>query len=192
MEQIRSFIAIELPPEVKQLLTALQDKLKASGGLPVRWVDPANIHLTLQFLGNIDSGITGRITSVMEEAARGVRPFNVAVNGLGMFPNTRRVRVVWVGLTGEIEKLTRLQKSIEDNLVPLGFKPEGRAFTPHLTLARVREYASPEQRQKLGQLIESTTFDANHTITVNAIRLMRSQLTREGPIYTRISTVDLK
>lgn len=192
MEQIRSFIAIELPPEVKQSLTALQDKLKASGGLPVRWVDPANIHLTLQFLGNIDSGITGRITSVMEEAARGVRPFNVAVNGLGMFPNTRRVRVVWVGLTGEIEKLTRLQKSIEDNLVPLGFKPEGRAFTPHLTLARVREYASPEQRQKLGQLIESTTFDANHTITVNAIRLMRSQLTREGPIYTRISTVDLK
>jgi len=192
MEQIRSFIAIELPREIKLAIASLQDKLKASGGAPVRWVDPGNIHLTLKFLGDIDTGITGRIAVVLEEAARGTHPFKVEVSGLGVFPNPRRVQVVWVGLTGELEKLGQLQKRIEDGLVPLGFPAEGRAFTPHLTLARVRDYAGPDERQKLGQLIEKTEFDAKYAIKVNTVQLMRSQLTREGPVYTRISTIELK
>jgi len=192
MEQIRSFIAIELPREIKLAIASLQDKLKASGGAPVRWVDPGNIHLTLKFLGDIDTGITGRIAAALEEAARGTHPFKVEVSGLGVFPNPRRVQVVWVGLTGELEKLGQLQKRIEDGLVPLGFPAEGRAFTPHLTLARVRDYAGPDERQKLGQLIEKTEFDAKYAIKVNTVQLMRSQLTREGPVYTRISTIELK
>ena len=192
MEQIRSFIAIELPREVKSALTRLQDKLKAAGSAPVRWVDPANIHLTLKFLGDIDTGITGRITSALEEAARGTRPFNIEVSGLGVFPNIRRVQVVWVGLTGELEKLGQLQKRIEASLIPLGFPAEARAFTPHLTIARVRDYAGSDERQRLGQLIERTGFNAQYPIKVDAIQLMRSQLTREGPIYSRIGTVGLK
>ena len=192
MEQIRSFIAIELPREIKLAIARLQDKLKASGGAPVRWVDPDNIHLTLKFLGDIDTGITGRIAAALEEAARGTHPFKVEVSGLGVFPNPRRVQVVWVGLTGELEKLGQLQKRIEDGLVPLGFPAEGRAFTPHLTLARVRDYAGPDERQKLGQLIEKTEFDVKYAIKVNTVQLMRSQLTREGPVYTRISTIELK
>ena len=138
MEKIRSFIAIELSPEIRQSLARLQEKLKAAGNPPVRWVDPANIHLTLKFLGDIDSGITGRITAALEAAARDTHPCSIEVSGLGVFPNPRRVQVVWVGLTGEMEKLNRLQKSIEDGLMPLGFPPEGRAFSPHLTLARVK------------------------------------------------------
>ena len=192
MEQIRSFIAIELPREVKQALVSLQEKLKAAGGAPVKWVDPGSIHLTLKFLGDIDSGITGGITAALEEAARGTHPFSVEVSGLGVFPNPRRVQVVWVGLTGELDKLNQLQKRIEAALVPLDFKVEGRAFTPHLTLARVRDYAGPDARQKLGQLIEKAGFDAKTVIKVNAVQLMRSQLTREGPIYTKISTIELK
>jgi len=192
MEQIRSFIAIELPGEIKQALTSLQEKLKAAGGAPVRWVDPANIHLTLKFLGDIDSGITGGITAALEAAASGTHPFSVAVSELGVFPNPSRVQVVWVGLSGDLDKLNQLQKRIEDGLVPLGFKAEGRAFTPHLTIARVRDYASPDARQQLGQLIGKTRIDAKYGIKVNAVQLMRSQLTREGPIYTRISTIELK
>jgi 2'-5' RNA ligase len=82
MEQIRSFIAIELPPEVRQALASIQGKLKAAGGAPVRWTDPGSIHLTLKFLGDIDTGITGRITAALEEAARGTHPFNIEVSGL--------------------------------------------------------------------------------------------------------------
>ena len=192
MEQIRSFIAIELPREVKSALARLQDKLKAAGSAPVRWVDPGSIHLTLKFLGDIDTGITGRITSVLGEAARGTHPFNIEVSGLGVFPNIRRVQIVWVGLTGELEKLGQLQKRIEAGLIPLGFPAEARAFTPHLTIARVRDYAGSDERQRLGQLIERTGFNAQYTIKVDAVQLMRSQLTREGPIYSRIGTVELK
>jgi 2'-5' RNA ligase len=155
-------------------------------------VDPANIHLTLKFLGGIDSGITGRITAALEAATRDSHPFSVGVSGLGVFPNSRRVQVVWVGLTGELEKLNQLQRCIADSLVPLGFPPEGRVFSPHLTLARVQDYAGPDERQKLGQLIEKTAFDAAQTLTVSAVFLIKSQLTREGPIYTKISTVELK
>jgi 2'-5' RNA ligase len=192
MEQIRSFIAIELPQEIKLALTRLQEKIKSAGNAPVKWVDPGNIHVTLKFLGDVSAEITGKITSGLVDATRGTHPFNIEVSGLGVFPNTRRVQIVWVGLAGELEKLGQLQKHIEAGLIPLGFKAESRSFTPHLTLARVRDYAGPEERQKLGQLIAGMSFDTKYKIDVNAIHLMRSQLTREGPIYSRISTVALK
>jgi 2'-5' RNA ligase len=97
-----------------------------------------------------------------------------------------------VGISGEIDKLTQLQKRVESNLAGLGFAPELRAFTPHLTLARVREQASPDERQELGQLIAETKFEAVYTFPVDAISLMQSQLTRAGAIYSQISSVKLK
>jgi RNA 2',3'-cyclic 3'-phosphodiesterase len=192
MEQIRSFIAIELPPEVKSTLARVQTQLKSGSKAPVKWVDPGSIHLTLQFLGYIDSGITGNITAALEQACRGMRPFPIGLEGLGVFPNQRRVRVVWVGLTGEVEKLGLLQGRIASGLAPLGFKAEVRPFSPHVTLARVREQATPEERQSLGQLVAGTTMEGGGNLNVNAVHLMRSQLTREGPVYTRLASVILK
>jgi 2'-5' RNA ligase len=100
--------------------------------------------------------------------------------------------VVWVGLTGDTETLGRLQKRIDDNLSPLGFTVEARPFTPHLTLARVREQATPDERQALGRLVAGTAIEGGGSLNVNAVHLMRSQLTREGPVYTRIDSVKLK
>jgi 2'-5' RNA ligase len=191
MEQIRSFIAIELPPEVIQALTGLQEKLKA-GGRQVKWVEPGNIHLTLQFLGNIDTVITGKITTAIEHAVSGVHPFPIEVGGLGVFPNIQRVQIIWVGLTGEIEKLAYLQQSIGENLQPLGFTPETRPFTPHLTLGRVRDYCRPEERAALGKLVEKAVLNTKYKVNVSSVNLMKSQLTREGPIYSIISSVILK
>jgi RNA 2',3'-cyclic 3'-phosphodiesterase len=192
MEKIRSFIAIELPQEVKLALARLQDQLKSGGGAPVKWVDPEIMHMTLKFLGNIDTGIIGKVTAALEEACRGVHPFPLGLSGLGVFPNPRRVQVVWVGLRGEVEKLGQLQKRIDTSLDHLGFKAELRPFTPHLTLARVREQATPEEKQVLGQLVSGTTWEGSVNFNVAAVHLMRSQLTREGPIYTRISPVTLQ
>ena len=192
MEQIRSFIAVELPGELKQALARLQEKLKSAGSVPVKWVAPENIHLTLKFLGDINPGITGKITLELEKAARDTHPFDIQVSGLGVFPDMNRVQVIWIGLAGELEKLGRLQKHIEANLIPLGFPAERRPFTPHLTIARVRDYARPDDRLKLGKLIAGTSFDTKYRIDVKAIHLIKSQLTREGPIYSRISTVTLK
>jgi 2'-5' RNA ligase len=192
MEQVRSFIAIELPNELKLELTRLETRLKSAKQPWVKWVNPEGIHLTLKFLGNIAADMTGEITRAMEEAVPGISPLHLEVRELGVFPHLRRVQVAWVGISGEVDKLIQLQKRIETALTPLGFAPESRPFTPHLTLARLRDQASPDERQRFGQFIASTKFDVSYAIEVDAISLMRSQLTREGAIYSRISSVELR
>jgi len=192
MEQIRSFIAIELPDGLKLELAQLEARLKSDRQPWVKWVSPEGIHITLKFLGNIAAETTGEITKAMEEAVQGISPFHLEVKGLGVFPNLRRVQVAWVGIIGEVDKLNQLQKRIETNLIPLGFAPESRVFTPHLTLARLRDQASLDERQRFGQLIASTEFETASAIEVDAVSLMRSQLTREGAIYSQISSVKLK
>ena len=191
MEQIRSFIAIELPDELKLELARLEARLKSDKQPWVKWVSPEGIHITLKFLGNIAAETTGEITKAMEEAVQGISPFHLEVKGLGVFPNLRRVQVAWVGIIGEVDKLSQLQKRIETSLIPLGFAPESRAFTPHLTLARLRDQASLDERQRFGQLIANTKFETASAIEVDAVSLMRSQLTREGAIYSRSSLVRL-
>ncbi len=191
MEQIRCFIAIELPDEIKTGLVQIQSQLKSGDQPWVKWVDPYSIHLTLKFLGNVAVDRIGEITGAMGEAVQGASPFHLQVKDLGVFPNLRRVQVAWVGLSGEVDKLVQLQQRIESNLAGLGFAPEPRRFTPHLTLARLRDRASPDERQRFGQLITGTRFEATYTFQVDAISLMRSQLTREGAIYSRIGSVEL-
>ncbi len=191
MEQIRSFIAIELPDGVKRGLAQLQDSLKLSQQPSVKAVEPYNIHLTLKFLGNVEASRMEAITRAMEAAVAGIAPFRLEIRDIGAFPNLKRVQVVWVGVAGEVEKLVQLQKRLESNLVPLGFASETRAFAPHLTLARLRNQASLDERQRLGQLIASTKFETLPAVEVETIHLMKSQLTREGAIYSRISSVGL-
>ena len=191
MEQVRSFIAIELPEGLKVELIQLQGRLKLGEQSWVKWVDPNSIHLTLKFLGNIAVGRINEIIRAMEEAVLGISPFHLEVRELGAFPNFKRVQVAWVGVRGKVDKLVQLQQRIDSNLAPLGFAIETRPFTAHLTLARLRDRASPDERQRFGQLIAGTRFESAYTIKVDAVSLMKSQLTREGAIYSRLSSVGL-
>ena len=109
-----------------------------------------------------------------------------------MFPNLKRIQVVWVGLSGGLDILSKLQRQIEENMAILGYPEEGREFTPHLTLARVRSQPPPAELQKFTQLITSTRFNSIYQIEVNAVKLMRSQLTPQGAIYSQLSSVALK
>jgi 2'-5' RNA ligase len=192
VEQVRCFIAIGLPDQVKAGLKELQAQLKSGGQTQVKWVDPYSIHLTLKFLGGVDAAKITPITAAMEEAVRGVAPFSLKVEGVGAFPNLRRVQVVWVGGGGQVDRLAHLQQRLESSLAQLGFTPENRRFTPHLTLARVRDRASSGEREGLGQIIAATRFEAANSFPVAAVSLVKSQLTREGAIYSRISTAELK
>ena len=192
MEQIRSFIAIELPDKVKSALSELQAGLQAEKQPSVKWVDPYSIHMTLKFLGDIPAAKISDISRAIEEASHEIAPFSLEVKGLGVFPNFKRVRVVWVGVVGDTSRLKLLQQRIESKLIPLGFTRESRPFTPHLTLARVRERVSPAEQQSFGQLIAGASFDTARQFTVGSISLMRSQLTREGAIYHQLATVSLK
>jgi 2'-5' RNA ligase len=192
MEKVRSFIAIELPAELRQGLAQLQARLKVDKPR-VKWVDPNSIHLTLKFLGNVDPAMIKAITQAMTESTQSISPFRLEVQpGLGAFPNLKRVQVVWVGLGGELGKLGQLQRLLETSLSRLGFAPEQRLFKPHLTLARLGNEASPEERQRFGELIAGTKFEPSYSIKVDALILMKSQLTREGAIYSKLSSAELK
>ena len=190
-EQIRSFIAIELSEEVREGLTRLRKELERDEHKFVKWVDPGGIHLTLKFLGNIPSKRVTEITEAMEEAAKGISPFHLEISGLGAFPSLRQARVLWVGIGGEVDKLSRVQQNIDSALAALGFTKEERSFVPHLTLARIRQGASPLERRSFGELVGSTIFEDKYHIKVEAINLMRSQLTPAGAIHTCLSAVGL-
>ena len=190
-EEIRSFIAIELSEEAKKGLARLRRELEKDEHRFVKWVDTGGIHLTLKFLGNIPAKRVTEITEAMEKAAQGIFPFHLEISGLGAFPSLKQARVFWVGIGGEVDKLSGLQKSIDSALAALGFAKEERPFVPHLTLARIREGASPLERRSFGELVGSTVFEDKYPVAVEAIRLMRSQLTPAGAIYTCLSVVGL-
>jgi 2'-5' RNA ligase len=190
-EQIRSFIAIELSEEAKKGLARLRKELERDEHRFVKWVDPGGIHLTLKFLGNIPSKRVTEITEAMGKAAQGISPFHLEISGLGTFPNLKQPRVFWVGVGGALDKLSTLQQNIDSALAALGFTKEERPFVPHLTLARIREGALTPERRGFGELVGSATFEDKYPVEVEAIRLMRSQLTPAGALYTCLSVVGL-
>ncbi len=190
-QTIRSFIAVELPEDIKKELKRVQTELALDRYSFVKSVSPEGIHLTLKFLGGVPSSKIKDIVAVMEQASQGVEPFDLEIREVGAFPNFHRPRVVWVGLKGDVERLVAWQQRLDDGLVPLGFAKENRPFTPHLTLARVRETCSPADRQKLGEAVANSQVQVDYKFTVNALSLMRSQLLPTGAVYTLQAEVKL-
>lgn len=191
MEQIRCFIAIELPAEIRAELNSLEARLRAGKHPFVKWVDTEGIHLTLKFLGNVASPRVSEIVEAMSRAAKGASTIHLQMGGLGVFPNWQRPQVVWVGVGGEIEKLSILQRNIETALAPLGFPPESRGFTAHLTLGRLRERVSPDERRKFGEWLHAAKFETKAAFQANSLCLIKSQLTPAGATYTRLASVEL-
>ncbi len=192
MTLIRCFIAIELPGEVKNELGAFIAQLKNRSLNFMRWVDPKGIHITLKFLGEVSQELIPDIELSMEEAVKQSHPFQLGVNGTGAFPNLNRPELIWVGVNGEMEKLNTLQKNIDIKMEALGFPREKKVYSPHLTLARVRNEAPDFDRQRLGKLLAATTFTSAVPVNVTAVHLIKSQLTPTGPIYTVMKTSSLR
>ncbi|MFH1484746.1 MAG: RNA 2',3'-cyclic phosphodiesterase [Chloroflexota bacterium] len=194
MEPIRAFIAIELPDQVKENLRRLQGQLRQAGGpdgIGVRWVNPDGIHLTLKFLGNVAADKIPAVTQAMNQAAEGTGALALATTGLGAFPNWRRVRVLWVGLEGDLERLQALQKRLEQGLKPLGFPPEGRSFSPHLTLGRMREHMAPEEIRRFEEAISALGVESTQPWVADSLNLMRSELRPSGAVYSRMASARL-
>ena len=128
----------------------------------------------------------------MEQASQGISPFTLEIAEVGAFPNLRQPRVLWLGISGEMDKLIAWQQRIDDGLAPLGFAKETRPFTPHLTLARLREGVSPGDRRDFGELVMKTPIEVNYRVKVNSLSLMKSQLLPTGAVYSRLAEVKLK
>jgi len=193
MEQIRSFVAIELEDELRTELKRIQESLRgkriADG---VRWVRPEGIHLTLKFLGNVPANRIHEVVPAVADSTEGVEPFSISLAGLGCFPSFARPNVIWVGVGGETGALARLRANIEANLATLGYPPEKREYTPHLTLGRVDRRTGAADRRRLGALVQTETFASHSEMLVREISLMKSELSPAGARYTRLGAVQLE
>ncbi len=191
MGKVRAFIAIELPTEVKSSLSGLIENLRPGRERAVKWVNPKSIHLTLKFLGDIPERQLVDITSALAGATEGLTYFDLKLEGIGAFPGLKAPRVVWAGIGGDISKLMKLQKQVEQSLVPLGFTPEKREFSAHLTLGRVRENATHLERADLGLALGKLTPENASPFTVSRVSLMQSTLTHSGAIYNQLASIAL-
>jgi RNA 2',3'-cyclic 3'-phosphodiesterase len=182
---MRTFIAIPLPEECRNMILQVQDQMR-SFGADVRWTAIPSIHLTLKFLGEIDRGALPQLAAALRQQA--VRPgFAVCIRGLGAFPELRHPKVLWYGIEGATDRLALLQAAIETACESLGFKREERAYHPHLTLGRVQ---GKKNLQPLMEYIKIGTgpersFRADH------FNIYQSVLSPRGANYTILEKIDL-
>ncbi len=187
-EKIRTFIAISLPESVLQAMGQAQKTLGTLGH-GVRWVRKEGIHLTLKFLGDVDRDDVEKIQMAMERAAEGSSPFVLAGEGMGVFPDPRRPRVIWTGLSGDLEVLFALQAHLESQLKGLGFPKEKRPFKGHLTLGRVKGRLDTT---RLREALEGLRRFQTDAFTVRSVVLFQSTLRPQGAVYTKLAEVSLK
>jgi len=190
-DEIRAFIAIELPGELKSVLKDLEEKLRTPKSRCAKWVDPGSMHLTLKFLGNVGQKQVEEIKKDLETQAKLSKPLSLVTAETGCFPNMQRPRVFWIGLNGEIEKLLDLQSRIDESTGKLGFPRESRPFTAHLTLARLRDDCGPVERKDFAGSVKGARLEQPFSMIVNAVSLIRSRLTPAGAIYTRLAEFKL-
>ena len=187
-DRVRSFLAIELPVEVKDYLARLIKQLQNQGFKDLRWLEPRPIHLTLKFLGEIKPQLIETIIHKLRDCSFGTSNLNLVTDKLGVFPNLRRPRVLYVGLQGDLSKLNELKYLIDYTCNQLGFEKEIRKFTPHLTLARIGYKTS------LKQLSLISGYDLSVkpiSMSVDNVILMESVFTSYHFKYKRIANFQI-
>lgn len=196
-EQLRLFVAVTLPPEARDALAEVIGRLRAANLRGVRTVAPEGVHITLKFLGNVDAGRVSELSEALTGAAHGAMPFRLALRGLGAFPDERAPRVLWVGvavdtgLSGGTEALGTLARRVDDACAGLGFPRERRAFSPHLTIARLRDSASDADRRRAADALAAIGLDDPGGFEVDAMHLIKSTLTPSGARYETLHSVPI-
>ena len=188
---IRGFIALEIPSAVKLTLQEAIQSLNAQIPKGVRWLDPSAMHLTLKFLGSVAPGMISGILDAVGRSAEPVAPFRISLSGLGMFPNEKRPRVLWAGVQGDLDAILELQQRVEEAMHGLGFAPEERRFSPHLTLGRVRDQVSGSLRRQIGSAVSSASLGTAEPWLVREVHLVQSVLAPGGASYTTLGSIAL-
>ncbi len=194
---ILTFLAVELRDELRNRITLIQQDLRqrlgheSSKDIRINWVQPSSIHLTMQFLGDTDERLIEPLREAVEREMTSHRAVHIPIERLGVFPRLQQPRVLWAGPSEQWEqdddakRLTELHRAVENCCQAFGFAGEGRPFSPHLTLARVKE-----GERHVGQaLAKSGAMD--HPIpfgvlAVEFLALMKSELRPGGPVYTKL------
>ncbi len=183
-ERIRSFIAFDIEDEqiLRRFYKAQQMLIATAADLKV--VKPENIHITMRFLGNITSPAVDSIYEAMQTVS--FSPIAVEIRGVGVFPKIQYPRVIWAGIKEGAEQLSNIFEQLEPKLRELGFRPDPKGFSPHLTIARVK---SGRNKSELIRCLKDSVNYEFGTIKAKCLRLKRSVLTPKGPIYSTIREV---
>ena len=181
--EIRSFLAFELPESVKKIVTRISGEIRKSA-LDVRWVRPEFIHLTVVFMGPVYSEQIAPMAERLKAVCSNHRPFRISLKPMGCFPNSRNPRVIWLGLDGDLERMSCFRDELQQALSPFGIKEEDRAFRPHLTLGRFKKPG--KGRMELDQLLAAYRDLSSPACTLDELVLFRSDLKPGGAVYTKM------
>ena len=191
-ETFRTFIAVPLSDAILAQLADVQRKLRRTcpeGA--VTWVKPESVHLTLFFLGEILPERLQPVQEALTVVARNVKPFTFNVRGVGAFPNVSRPRVVWVGLEEPTGQLALLYHAVNEAMEKVGFRPEDRPFSPHLTVGRIHRRASSDEARDVGKAVGQIEVGLLGEVPVEEIIFFRSILKSSGAEYTPLATFRL-
>lgn len=186
---IRAFIALDIPDAVRQAAATLQSKLRRlPWPCPVSWVRIDNLHLTLQFLGDVDESRVAEIGRALDGVAARHEPFALRVRGVGAFPDAERPRVVWIGCRDKADRLTMLTVDAQQAMTTFGCRVDEHPFAGHLTLARVKRMRPDAALTRGLDCFKDSDLGA---MRVEAVHLFQSRLHPQGSIYTRLSSHQL-
>ncbi len=200
MSLLRTFIAVDIPSHIQQAIQQKTESLRTTlGASLVRWVAAENVHLTLKFLGDVSPANVDMLTQMLRAEADSIPAFDIRVGGLGSFPNLRRPRVLFIGIQAPAcpepsrrSGLEALYRGIEAACARLGYESEPHAFSPHLTIGRVRQDVSGSDGQKIRRAVEALHIDSLGNARVDSVQLYKSDLKPGGSVYTRLYSAPLK
>jgi len=181
-ESIRVFIAVEIDRDIQSMLGNLVTKIQKTSTETVKWIPDRNIHLTLKFLGDVDTWELGSIQQLLRDVANQSRAISAIITQLGAFPSLSNPRVIWIGLDAP-SPLFQLARVIEESTRNLGFSTDNKPFTPHLTLGRVRSTITKEQQNNLSKCLRSIHIPIFKPIQIQSITLFQSILKPGGSEY---------
>ena len=185
---IRSFLAFELSAEMRSTVNGVYENVRNSR-LEVRWVRPQGIHITVVFMGDVREEDIAAIGNEVGKVCSEFAPFHASLKGMGCFPNCRNPRVIWIGLEGEIERMSNFREDLQRRLVPFGVKAEKRGFNPHLTLGRFKKPSRDES--EIGKLIDKHKDLTSPVCSLHELVLFKSDLKPGGAIYTKMLSCPL-
>lgn len=183
MDTVRSFVAVELDPEIRKRVAGAAEELRGAGA-EVAWVPPENLHCTLRFLGELEPARLDRVRAGLAEKLRGAAPLRMSLEGVGRYPERGEfVRVLWVGCRGELDRLRDLWERVQAAARGAGLARDEHGFSPHVTIGRVK--SKKNLRALLGKLadLKGRRFGEQ---SVDGVSLMRSRLEASGAVYTRL------
>jgi 2'-5' RNA ligase len=190
-DHLRLFVACEVPDDVKEALGETITSLRKKSGPAVRWIKPEGIHVTLKFLGEVPVKKLPAVKLAIQEAVVGHSPFELEFSNIGTFGGREGLRIMWVGIAGDVLRLEALVRAVNAALAVVGFEPERRPYRPHLTLGRVRDEIGTRQRAEIEVAVGKTDVPGVNWRT-SQVSLMRSRLGPGGASYEVLATFPLR